>query len=343
MVHGEPKSSPLDKSSALIALGEEILSALAAVEAAARSALSSESPALAMPTLVYPQNRMAGENRTERFVAARNAEACKLIRLLLTEPFVARVKVDWGPRDRGVQTLYFPARSAGGLSGAIDGAYLVSYLEDLGRLAEYDAGDVAEIEVNGRERTGRILECSQIEPTQHEQRWDAFAEAFSALPWGDVLDLLGRERLRAALERIARGTSFEVTEDIVGELEQRAADAERERQRLRRKVIDRIALRNRAVLDRFQGDIFRLPLNRQVLLLGPPGSGKTTTPHQASRAEAHTRALEEGSCAPSSLRPSSFVMCNTPVEVQFTSAGCLNYPCRTPQIYPPFSLLALSS
>jgi hypothetical protein len=31
------------------------------------------------------------------------------------------------------------------------------------------------------------------------------------------------------------------------------------------------------------------------------------------------------------LRPSSLVMCNTPVEVQFiTSAGCLNYPCRTP-------------
>jgi tripartite-type tricarboxylate transporter receptor subunit TctC len=23
-------------------------------------------------------------------------------------------------------------------------------------------------------------------------------------------------------------------------------------------------------------------------------------------------------------------MCNTPVEVQFTSDGCLNYPCRTP-------------
>jgi putative SOS response-associated peptidase YedK len=29
------------------------------------------------------------------------------------------------------------------------------------------------------------------------------------------------------------------------------------------------------------------------------------------------------------LSPSSFVICNTPVEVQFTSAGCLNYPCRT--------------
>ena len=37
----------------------------------------------------------------------------------------------------------------------------------------------------------------------------------------------------------------------------------------------------------------------------------------------------ERSGAPSGLRPSSFVMANTPVEVQFTSAGCLNYPCRT--------------
>jgi DNA-binding MarR family transcriptional regulator len=40
--------------------------------------------------------------------------------------------------------------------------------------------------------------------------------------------------------------------------------------------------------------------------------------------------LGERSGAPSGLRPSSFVMWNTPVEVQFTSAECLNYPCRTP-------------
>jgi len=40
-------------------------------------------------------------------------------------------------------------------------------------------------------------------------------------------------------------------------------------------------------------------------------------------------ALAERSGAPSGLRPSTFVMSDTPVEVQFTSAGCLNYPCRT--------------
>src|SRR5271155_2788918 len=48
---------------------------------------------------------------------------------------------------------------------------------------------------------------------------------------------------------------------------------------------------------------------------------------------APTSALGARSGAPSGLRPSSFVMCNTPVEVQFiTSAGCLNYPCRTPVV-----------
>src|SRR5262249_35606831 len=48
-------------------------------------------------------------------------------------------------------------------------------------------------------------------------------------------------------------------------------------ERVRRKVVDRIALRDRPILNKFQGDIFRLPLDQQVMLFGPPGSGKTTT------------------------------------------------------------------
>src|SRR5215207_1498758 len=51
-------------------------------------------------------------------------------------------------------------------------------------------------------------------------------------------------------------------------------------------------------------------------------------------------ALGERSGAPSGLRPSSFVMSDTPVEVQFTSAGCLNYPCRTPCEGPDISAIA---
>src|SRR4029077_7445737 len=68
-----------------------------------------------------------------------------------------------------------------------------------------------------------------------------------------------------------------------------------------------------------RGTIPILPLTEKRLGLFPSTPEGTPTP-----------ALGERSGAPSDLRPSSFFMGNTPVEVQFTSAGCLNYPCRTP-------------
>jgi hypothetical protein len=55
-------------------------------------------------------------------------------------------------------------------------------------------------------------------------------------------------------------------------------------------------------------------------------NGGRSTPEAAP-----SPALGERSGAPSGLRPSTFVMSDTSVKVQFTSAGCLNYPCRTPQ------------
>src|SRR4029077_18750765 len=69
-----------------------------------------------------------------------------------------------------------------------------------------------------------------------------------------------------------------------------------------------------------RGTIPILPLTEKRLGLFPSTPEGTPTP-----------VLGERSGAPSDLRPSSFFMGNTPVEVQFTSAGCLNYPCRTPK------------
>jgi UvrD-like helicase C-terminal domain len=222
---------------------------------------------------------MVGESKPERFQRTRNNEEREHLRRLLLEPFVARVEVDWQTGGaRSVETFYFPRRSAGGLLDVIRGARFVTSGAALGRLAEYEAGDTACIEVGGREREGRILKRTVLTPTQQDGLWDALVRNFEATPWGDVLDLLRHESLREVLDDIKRGQAAPVAvEDIVGKLAQEAANVEFERRRIRRKVVDRIALRDQPILDRFQGEIFRLPLDRQVMLFGPPGSGKTTT------------------------------------------------------------------
>jgi hypothetical protein len=133
---------------------------------------------------------------------------------------------------------------------------------------------ISYIHVGGRDREGRILKRTVIDPTQHDGLWDALVSEFEAMPWGDVLELLGDASLRALLDRIKKPLDLE---DVVGRLLKEAADAEAGRRRTRRAVVDRIALRDQPILNKFQGEIFRLPLDRQVILLGPPGSGKTTT------------------------------------------------------------------
>ena len=49
------------------------------------------------------------------------------------------------------------------------------------------------------------------------------------------------------------------------------------REGLQHDVRAAMALRDQPILDRFQDEIFRLPINRQLLIIGPPGTGKTTT------------------------------------------------------------------
>ena len=263
-----------DQKKDLIAAGEQILGALTEVVTAARRSLA-EGGIGSATGLANPSNLMVGDARPERFLHSLNMEQREHLRRLLLEPFVARIEVDWSD-GRPVQTFYFARRSAAGLTRAIKGAQFISSGAALGHLAEYEAGETASIVLNGREQAARILTRAVVEPRQHGAEWDALVKNFELVPWGEVLEILRHESLRKSLETLRRAGAV-APEDIVGRLLQEAAEALQENQRARRKVVDRIALRDRPVLNKFQGAIFRLPLDRQVLLFGPPGSGKTTT------------------------------------------------------------------
>src|SRR5690606_19858644 len=53
-------------------------------------------------------------------------------------------------------------------------------------------------------------------------------------------------------------------------------------------------LRDQPVLDQYQDEIFRLPLDKRLLILGPPGTGKTTTLIRRLGQKLDTAFLEEG-------------------------------------------------
>jgi hypothetical protein len=103
------------------------------------------------------------------------------LRRLLIEPFVARVEVEW-VSDRGLVTYYFPRRSAAGMTNVIKDAYFVAQGMALGALAEHEAGEIAHIHVGGRDREGRILKWTVIDPMQRHGLWDALASEFEDAP-----------------------------------------------------------------------------------------------------------------------------------------------------------------
>lgn len=183
------------------------------------------------------------------------------------EPVIAKVVVQW--RDGPKQTLWITRGSATEFN-APEGERLTGYLSPLGRVAEIPVGDEGEVKIGGRVKAFVVLERAEFYPkTTDDGAWDA-TNANVQLP-----EARREPSLRRLLHR-AHSAAVPVA-DILGALfadEQEKAD---ELARTKRHVLARAELRDQRTLDRHQGEVFRLELDRQVLLLGPAGSGKTTT------------------------------------------------------------------
>jgi DNA polymerase III delta prime subunit len=250
--------------------GEQVLTALDTVAAAIQLKLSEVMQAVDGSVLAGSQNPMVGRlTAPVRLAAIRGADREHLERLH-REPFVARVVVEWGSGpEAGEQTFYMTRASAAGVGNVASPAKLVTYVAALGRLAELSPDDTAIIPIDGVRREVKIRERVRLRPENHDDAWDALDNKFDFPLWGTSI-----ESLREFLEQL-RPVTEEL--DIVSAVRKKAAEADLARKALQRRVIDRISLRDQPILDRYQGDVFRMPLDRRLLLLGPPGTGKTTT------------------------------------------------------------------
>ena len=185
-------------------------------------------------------------------------------RTLSREPAIARVTV---VDEDGLRTTYYFSRAA---APPLSDSRLkfASYRSPVGRLAELGVGDDFEVR-RGRETAYvEVLEHGRFQPMPSHGEWDAR----NAILEGEDYGPLTVDSLRSLL-RSAEPIDASALETLLQE--ERAAGIVREG--IRRAVISKMDLRDQPVLDRYQGEIFRMPLGSRLLLLGAPGTGKTTT------------------------------------------------------------------
>ena len=181
--------------------------------------------------------------------------------ILAGEPAIARVVV---VTDSGVERVYYICRAT-----PVTGApgLLASYKAPVGRLASLPVGDSFQLP-NGE--MVEVLERTRLRPTRVSDVWDSKESVFEGEDFGPFTI----ESLRALL---SDEKTPEKVKDLLGAV--LASDAQEVQvfEGIRKERITKMGLRDQPILDKYQDEIFRLPLDQRLLILGPPGTGKTTT------------------------------------------------------------------
>ncbi len=196
---------------------------------------------------------------------------------LASEPAIARVVAE---DDTGNRQTFYICRAIP-LTGFINHT---SYRTEKGRLASLPVGAELELKDGGYLT---VIERAHLRPSALADGWDSRDTVVEA----EHLGPFTIESLRALLTEVA---GEEVTEDILGQLLAEETARANIIDGVRRSVITKMGLRDQPILDQYQDEIFRLPLDKRLLILGPPGTGKTTTLIRRLGQKLDTAFLEEG-------------------------------------------------
>jgi len=157
--------------------------------------------------------------------------------ILAKEPAIARVVAE---DEDGVRQTYYICRTTA-LPGFINHT---SYKVEKGRLASLPVGEELELKDGGYLT---VIERTILRPNVSADGWDSFGSIFE-------VDDSGPTTIKSLKTLLAKTIGVEA-----------------------RSVITKMGLRDQPILDQYQDEIFRLPLDQRLLILGPPGTGKTTT------------------------------------------------------------------
>jgi hypothetical protein len=238
-------------------VADEALTQLASIAVAAKSKLH-DGQTLGSDALASI-NTMTSSSAIKMLdqISRANRESYQV---LAAEPAIARVVV---MDDEGEERTYYICRTSP-VSGFPN---LASYRAPVGRLASLEVG--AEFTLPDGKFV-EVLERAKLRPVVLTDGWDSRDTVIEAEHFGPITI----ESLRALRTRIP---GDEVTEDLLGQLLAEETVKANIIDGVRRGVITKMVLRDQPILDQYQDEIFRLPLDTRLLILGPPGTGKTTT------------------------------------------------------------------
>jgi hypothetical protein len=186
-------------------------------------------------------------------------------RRLTQEPAIARVVVE---DDAGNQHTYFVSRFTPVLREAA-GVKLVGYRAPLGRLASLPVGAYERFGTPAGVLNLEVIERAEFHPKIDHDGWDSRDTRFHAVDLGP----LTVQSLRVLLA----GAQAAEVEDFLSVLLAGDGASGNIVEGFRRDYLRSVSLRENPILDQFQDEVFRLPLSSRLVLMGPPGSGKTTT------------------------------------------------------------------
>ncbi|WP_198147207.1 ATP-binding domain-containing protein [Pseudoxanthomonas mexicana] len=186
--------------------------------------------------------------------------------VLRKQPAIARViAIDDDNREF---TFYLSRKGVKESVTLAGGRQLASYESNFGRLAALPVGEEGQVEIHGQVKTFYVVEKTMLHPRQEEGLWDSLRNEYRH-----------ERRGTYTIESFRRLLAKEGIDDT-DELDRLlSADGAGEgvAHGISHQVRTAMALRDQPILDKFQDEIFRLPVNSQLIILGPPGTGKTTT------------------------------------------------------------------
>lgn len=288
-------------------VAREALGAFDAIATAARDGLARRGITLDS----FAQINESTAEQLSASIRERNDDRIANLQQLRQKPTIARLVVE--DEEEKLETIYISP------AGTVDsgGIRLCSYMSAKGRLAPLGVGEETDIPLPGGRRWFTVREKMTFKPVDDGAGWDSqpavhFRQDAVPLTIKSLRELLREDGLTEdEVDAVAQWLEQGDAEDVESNISEG----------IKRDTLTAMQLRIAPILDRFQDRIFRLSLDSQIAVLGPPGSGKTTTMVRRLRQkldfdylEPEEQDLVEGQNAAGLMHPDSWILF-TPTEL----------------------------